>query len=92
MRGGDWRDTIATGVNRSLLLHILLSVFLLGHDIAGALSEDGLILLRFKSAISDAGNSLGDWLESDTDPCGWTGVTCTSESFVTGQLLFLTIS
>ncbi|KAG0466244.1 hypothetical protein HPP92_017824 [Vanilla planifolia] len=44
---------------------------------ATALNDDGLSLLALKSAISvDPTRALHSWLESDHEPCGWSGVAC----------------
>lgn len=65
-------------------LHILsFSSFLL--TILGvqidSLSPDGLSLLAFKSAVSsDPTSVLSDWNEDDSDPCHWSGISCTNIS------------
>ncbi|KAJ7544661.1 hypothetical protein O6H91_09G088000 [Diphasiastrum complanatum] len=53
------------------------------HLISG-LSPDGLALLSLKKSFVDARGRLDDWLESDSTPCWWTGVSCDDLDAVIG--------
>ncbi|CAK9218373.1 unnamed protein product [Sphagnum troendelagicum] len=41
-----------------------------------ALTPDGEALLSFKRGIQNAHGALTSWNESDSDPCGWSGIQC----------------
>ncbi|XP_065876862.1 LRR receptor-like serine/threonine-protein kinase FEI 2 [Euphorbia lathyris] len=41
-----------------------------------ALTEDGMTLLEMKSTLNDSRNVLGNWLDTDENPCKWTGISC----------------
>lgn len=71
---------------RAVVFLFLLALQVIGSD---AVTPDGQALLEFKSGISNLdavvstlGSALGDWNELDATPCNWTGITCTTESFV----------
>ncbi|KAK4740724.1 hypothetical protein SAY87_024312 [Trapa incisa] len=62
-------------INISLLSLIVLMHSL--HELALALTPDGLSLLSLKSAVDGGGgDAFSDWNEADSTPCRWTGVTC----------------
>ncbi|KAF6158622.1 hypothetical protein GIB67_040136 [Kingdonia uniflora] len=57
---------------KSLLLLLLLSL-----SSVSSLNSDGLSLLSLKSSITtDPTRSLSTWVDSDSTPCSWAGITC----------------
>ncbi|CAN8238644.1 unnamed protein product [Cochlearia groenlandica] len=76
-------------ITLSLLLHFLLH--LINFPPSLSLSPDGLALLSLKSAVDQSSSSssaaaFSDWNDSDSDPCRWSGVSCSvsSDSRVVG--------
>ncbi|KAI3772564.1 hypothetical protein L6452_03753 [Arctium lappa] len=52
------------------------------------LNSDGISLLALKAAVSgDPTNSLANWVESESTPCNWAGISCNSDQLVTGIFL-----
>ncbi|XP_057850905.2 probable LRR receptor-like serine/threonine-protein kinase At1g12460 isoform X1 [Cryptomeria japonica] len=47
-----------------------------------AQQDEIIVLLDFKSEISDPLNVLQSWMSSDASPCGWTGITCDADGNV----------
>ncbi|XP_024542048.1 LRR receptor-like serine/threonine-protein kinase FEI 2 isoform X1 [Selaginella moellendorffii] len=61
----------------SRVLAALFTALWIHSSAVGALSPDGQALLAFKASLNDsAGALLLDWIESDSHPCRWTGVSC----------------
>lgn len=62
-------------------------LLLLSQDIALAQTlPEAQILIAFRNSLVDEKNALLNWQESSTSPCTWTGVSCTSDGYVTGEL------
>uniref|UniRef100_A0A7I4E7T7 Protein kinase domain-containing protein n=1 Tax=Physcomitrium patens TaxID=3218 RepID=A0A7I4E7T7_PHYPA len=60
-------------------------LLLLSQDIALAQTlPEAQILIAFRNSLVDEKNALLNWQESSTSPCTWTGVSCTSDGYVTG--------
>ncbi|KAJ1702511.1 hypothetical protein LUZ63_002290 [Rhynchospora breviuscula] len=73
-------------LSRTLLLLFLLSVSMAPPT--ESLTTDGLALLALKFAVSsDPNGALDSWRDSDSDPCGWTGVGCRA-----GRVVSLSLS
>ncbi|KAJ0256047.1 Leucine-rich repeat protein kinase family protein [Hirschfeldia incana] len=66
----------------SLLLHLLIN-----SSPSLSLTPDGLALLSLKSAVdqsSSSSSAFSDWNDDDSDPCRWTGISCTNISSSSG--------
>ncbi|KAH9311056.1 hypothetical protein KI387_026091 [Taxus chinensis] len=61
---------------RPLQCLFVVAAFLCFSLRSSALTPEGLALLEFKAKLIDTKNVLRNWNESDTSPCGWSGVTC----------------
>ncbi|XP_078445516.1 protein MALE DISCOVERER 2-like [Wolffia australiana] len=60
-------------------LPILLFLLLRSSDFCSSLNDEGMLLLRVRSAIEvDPFDALSDWTSEGpgNDPCGWTGIKC----------------
>ncbi|KAK4758366.1 hypothetical protein SAY87_019667 [Trapa incisa] len=68
---------------------ITLALLLLWPSADGLLSPKGVnfevqALMHIKSSLNDPHNVLENWDGDSVDPCSWTMVTCSSDSFVIG--------
>ncbi|KFK41150.1 hypothetical protein AALP_AA2G092300 [Arabis alpina] len=63
-----------------ILLVCLLLHFLINSSPCLSLSPDGLALLSLKSAIDQSSSAFSDWNDNDSDPCHWSGISCTNIS------------
>ncbi|CAI9753887.1 unnamed protein product [Fraxinus pennsylvanica] len=58
---------------------LLFSIVSLMSKLSLALSPDGVALLELKSSLNDSKNLLSNWIDSDTSPCHWTGISCSPQ-------------
>lgn len=59
--------------------------------VAHTLSE-AQVLLQFKKGLNDSSGELSNWSPSDTLPCNWTGISCTTGGVTGISLANLDIS
>lgn len=66
--------------------YIILWVILLFNSkflVINCLNDEGLALLSFKQSITqDPQGSLGNWNQTDENPCSWNGITCKNQRVV----------
>ncbi|KVI12055.1 receptor protein kinase-like protein ZAR1 [Cynara cardunculus var. scolymus] len=57
-------------------------------SLSSSLNSDGISLLALKAAVSaDPTNSLANWIELESTPCHWAGISCNSDQLVTSIFL-----
>ncbi|WCJ35986.1 Leucine-rich repeat protein kinase family protein [Euphorbia peplus] len=54
----------------------IFSLATLFSNFSFGLTEDGMTLLEMKGSLNDSRNVLGNWLDTDDNPCKWTGISC----------------
>lgn len=72
---------------RFLLFLFYFCISLARLPLGFALTADGITLLELKKSLK--GEGISDWSQNHSDPCSWTGVTC---SPVSGRVIALNIS
>ncbi|KAM0944574.1 putative protein kinase RLK-Pelle-LRR-XI-1 family [Dioscorea sansibarensis] len=77
-------------------MHLFVSLLLLflSHSPTPSLSlnQEGLYLLTAKSLFDDPSNSLSNWNSRDSNPCHWTGISCSPTAAGTDTVTSINLS